>query len=188
MRWDSLFEDLEGQLEQELAAEGDELRAEEERLRVGRLTLRERIRGAAEAGPVRLRLIAGEPVALRVTALGRDWLSGEPADGRRFGLLVPLSAVASVILTPAEVAGTVAPGGNERGLTARLGFPFVLRDLARRRIPVRLELAAGSLAGTLDRVGRDTADLAVHAEDEPRRAARAVEVVALTAVVTVRVP
>ncbi|MCU1437620.1 MAG: hypothetical protein JWP66_707 [Naasia sp.] len=188
MRWDSLFDDLEGQLERELAAEGEELRAEEERLRIGRLALRDRIRGAAEHGPVRLRLVAGEPVTLEITAIGRDWLSGEPVDGRRCGLLVPLPAVAALLLAPEQVPGTLAPAGEEAGLTARLGFPFVLRDLARRRVPVEVRLAGGTVAGTIDRVARDTVDVAVHEPDAGRCSPRRVEIVALSAVLAVRVP
>ena len=42
MRWDNLFDDLESQLEQELDAEDIDLLAEEERLRLGRLGLRDR--------------------------------------------------------------------------------------------------------------------------------------------------
>jgi len=49
MRWDSLFDDLESQLEQELGAEEGDLLAEEERLRLGRLTLRDRL--VAMTGP-----------------------------------------------------------------------------------------------------------------------------------------
>ncbi len=44
MRWDNLFDDLESQLEQELGAEDVDLLAEEERLRLGRLALRDRLR------------------------------------------------------------------------------------------------------------------------------------------------
>ena len=44
MRWQNLFDDLEGQLESELGAEEVDLLAEEERLRLGRLSLRDRIR------------------------------------------------------------------------------------------------------------------------------------------------
>ena len=43
MRWDNLFDDLESQLEQGLTAEELDLKAEEERLRLGRLGLRDRI-------------------------------------------------------------------------------------------------------------------------------------------------
>ena len=43
MRWDNLFDDLEGQLEHELTSEEIDLQAEEERLRLGRMSLRDRI-------------------------------------------------------------------------------------------------------------------------------------------------
>src|SRR3954462_9177900 len=159
MRWDSLFDDLEGQLEQELTAEGDELRAEEERLRLGRLSLRDRICAAVAATPtepIRLRLVTGESLAVTVRTIGRDWLSGEVADGRPDGMLVPLAAIAALLVAPRLVAATLEPPADaERALPARLGLPFVLRDLARRRVPVTLQLARGALEGTIDRVGRD---------------------------------
>ena len=43
MRWDKLFDDLESQLEREITAEELDLDAEEERLRLGRLSVRERL-------------------------------------------------------------------------------------------------------------------------------------------------
>ncbi|WP_026940379.1 hypothetical protein [Humibacter albus] len=90
MRWDNLFDDLESQLEHELGVEELELRVEEERLRLGRLTLRSRLRAASgaddrgpasaarrPAGEVRLWLVDGSVVSVRPTTFGRDWLSGE---------------------------------------------------------------------------------------------------------------
>ena len=49
MRWDNLFDDLESQLEQELTAEEVDLQAEEERLRLARLGIRDRLRSLAHA-------------------------------------------------------------------------------------------------------------------------------------------
>ncbi|MDI1335854.1 MAG: hypothetical protein PSU94_06675, partial [Lacunisphaera sp.] len=43
MRWEHLFDDLESQLEQELTAEELDLEGEEERLRLGRLSVRDRL-------------------------------------------------------------------------------------------------------------------------------------------------
>ena len=45
MRWDLLFDDLESQLDQEQRDEERALAIEEERLRLGRLTLRDRLDG-----------------------------------------------------------------------------------------------------------------------------------------------
>lgn len=174
MRWDNLFDDLEGQLEHELSAESDDLRAEEERLRLGRLSLRSRLRGLA--GPpgasavVRIVLLSGELLAVRPTTFGRDWMAGEavtPAGGQ---CVVPLDAIASVILG-ADEAGNPAGSESESAsrLADRIGLPFVLRDLCRRRSSIRLLTATGALDGTIDRVGRDHLDLAVHAPGTLRR-------------------
>ena len=70
MRWDNLFDDLESQLEQGLTAEEVDLRAEEERLRLGRLGLRERIAAILQAQKydpaygIRFTLRGGEGVSL----------------------------------------------------------------------------------------------------------------------------
>ena len=101
--------------------------------------------------------------------------------------MLPLHAVAALLPTAEQVTADreQAPGG----LTDRLGLPFVLRDLARRRRPVQLRLRSGGVTGTIDRVGRDHLDLAVHPLDEPRRssAVRRIEVLALAEVLLVRV-
>jgi hypothetical protein len=191
VRWDSLFDDLEGQLEQELSAEDEDLRTEEERLRLSRLTRRDRLAGVScpEGAPIRVRLSSGDQLTMTVAMLGRDWLSGEPSGpGPRASLLIPLDAIAGVVLGPA--AAERDPPGEERGLTARLGFAFVLRDLARRRVGVELRTRTGILTGTIDRVGRDHLDLALHDLAVPRRrgAVSAVELVVLSTVLVVRIP
>lgn len=49
-------------------------------------------------------------------------------------------------------------------------FPLALRELARRREPVRLELAHGAMvAGTIELVGADYLELAEHDPSEARR-------------------
>lgn len=178
MRWDRLFDDLEGQLERELSAEELDLRAEEERLRVGRLTVRDRLIAVHERGPesqrsVALVLTTGEQLAVRPSTFGRDWVVAELAEEqRRTQCVVPLAAVAAVLLTRAQVESSLEPvdaGPHERGLSARLTLPFLLRDLCRRRAALDLHTAAGDVHGTIDRVGRDHLDLAVHEPGKPRR-------------------
>ena len=73
-------------------------------------------------------------------------------------------------------------------LPSRLGLPFVLRDLCRRRREVELTVGTGSLVGTIDRVGRDHVDLAVHESGVARRDDAIVEyrVVRLEAVGLIR--
>lgn len=200
MRWESLFEDLEGQLEQELDAEELELRAEEERLRIGRMSLRDRI--VAAAGPpgtagggeaLRLALSDGSGLDLRLTAYGRDWVAGESVGELvpRGPVVVPIAAIAALALGADQVAPSLAaaPAGTAPPLADRLGIAFVLRTVCRRRTAVELVLAGGRLHGTLDRVGRDHLDLAVHEPGVQRRrdAVRQVRVVQFAQLLLVRI-
>jgi hypothetical protein len=179
MRWDNLFDDLESQLEQELTAEEVDLRAEEERLRLARLSLRDRLRSlamapATEDRTLALALAGGSRVSVAPGTFGRDWLAGELLEesGRRPQCIVPLDAIDTVILAPAQILQSLDDSGgieSEAALSARLGLQFVLRDLCRRRQAVQLWFADGRIYGTIDRVGRDHLDLAVHEAGHPRR-------------------
>ena len=178
MRWDRLFDDLEGQLERELSAEELDLQAEEERLRIGRLAVRDRLIAIGEGGhdpeqPVALLLTTGEQLLVRPSTFGRDWFLAELAEeGHRSQCVVPLSGVAALLLTRAQIESSLVRSenpANDRALSARLTLPFVLRDLCRRRAAVSLHTAIGDAHGTIDRVGRDHIDLAVHEHEHPRR-------------------
>lgn len=180
MRWDNLFDDLEGQLEQELGAEEVDLRAEEERLRLGRLCLRERIRAIAAAQPPRscygieMQLVTGEAVRLRPSTFGKDWVAGDLLEDsvRECQCVLPLGAVAAMLLTPGQVRDSLKSerrSSSAPQLADRIGITFVLRDLCRRRVAIEVHTAAGILHGTIDRVGRDHFDLALHERGEVRR-------------------
>jgi hypothetical protein len=199
MRWDSLFDDLESQLEQELTAEEVDLQAEEERLRLARLGIRDRLRSlhsAAEASDrmLQLSLADGSRVVVDPATFGRDWLAGELVEesGRRPQCIVALDAIDGVILTRRQVIQSLDTSGSEESagsLSARLGLQFVLRDLCRRRQAVDLSLRAGRMHGTIDRVGRDHIDLAVHETGRARRESEVSEyrIVRLGQLVLVRI-
>lgn len=178
MRWDNLFDDLAGQLEHELGAEEHDLRGEEERLRIGRLTLRDRLIAMHETGArdreyyVRVQLVDGRALTVRVRSIGRDWVMGDVDDESRAAAqcIIPLASVGSVTIDDAHLAESLAASGSSSSrLSDRLGLTFVLRDLARRRRAVELHLRLGVLHGTIDRVGRDHLDLAEHDAGTPRR-------------------
>lgn len=188
MRWDDLFADLEGQLEQGLGAEDLDLAAEEERLRLGRLGLRDRL--AALAGEeLALELRDGSRLPFRIETIGRDWVSGMAAESRGRSCVVPIDAVAAILPGPDLVPASLA-GQDEHpdALSRRLGLPFVLRDLCRRRSPVAVTTTTRALHGTIDRVGRDHLDLAEHDPGEPRRAAavRSIRILPFSAILLVR--
>ena len=192
MRWDNLFDDLESQLEQELSAEEIDLRAEEERLRLARLGIRDRL-FALRTATVKLVLADGSRITVRPGTFGRDWFAGELIEesGRSAQCVVPIDGIASILLEREQVAASL--GADEKpespdSLSARLGLPFVLRDLCRRRQPLELILREARMHGTIDRVGRDHLDLAVHEPGRPRREIEVTEyrIVRLTQLVLVR--
>lgn len=179
MRWDSLFDDLESQLERGLTAEDIDLEAEEERLRLGRLAVRDRLaaihhsEGPGSTYQIALLLAGGTRLVVHPVTLGRDWVSADIVDDstRSFQCIVPLASVVGVSLHPGHVSASLSPqaGDGHPSLPGRLGLAFVLRDLCRRRRPLELMMPPGGLHGTIDRVGRDHLDLAVHEPGSPRR-------------------
>ncbi|GAA1841026.1 hypothetical protein [Agromyces salentinus] len=177
MRWDLLFDDLEARLDQEQRDEERALALEEERLRLGRLGLRDRLvvmAGVLEHDPgavVRIELRSGEPVTVRPSAFGRDWLTAElvgGAPGHR--CVLPFAAIGAVLAGPRLLERSLEPHAEPASsLTERMGLAFVLRDLSRRRAPVHLLTENGRVHGTIDRAARDHLDLAVHPAGTPRR-------------------
>lgn len=186
MRWDGLFADLEAQVDAlerlERAAEVDERTRGE----IGTLTVHDRLRAAVGAT---LRVQARGGCALRgvVARVGPDWLLLDEGHGRE--VVVRSAAIIAVRGLPRVSAVPGSAGVVE----SRLGLRHVLRGIARDRSPVRLHLADGTTDGatvdaTIDRVGGDFVEVAVHAAGEARRRqeVREVELVPLDALVAVR--
>lgn len=178
MRWNLFFEDLEDQLASEWEAERAALDTEAERLRLSRMELRSRLaalvgaRSAEDAAPLSLELADGTTLSARIQALGADWLAAVPADGGRWGItIVPLAGIRCIGLAYGELLHTARPLDARAGLSERMTFGFVMRDVARRRAPVSLGLLSGRvLTGTIDRAGADHLDVALHEPGAPRRA------------------
>ncbi|MFN3707899.1 hypothetical protein [Microcella sp.] len=193
MRWDHLFDDLAGQLEHELTAEEADLQKEEERLRLGRLGVRERIVALKRTRDAALREVAlvlrnGARLRLSPLTVGRDWMAGD-VDGRADAqAVVPFDAIESMALRDDQVAPSLVADEPKPDLSSRLGLPFLLRDLCRRRVAVQIDTVGSTVTGTIDRVGRDHLDLAEHELDTPRRrdAVRGIRLVRLDQVVVLR--
>jgi hypothetical protein len=182
MRWDAMFADLEAQAEAlEVAERAGEI-DERVRAELGALTLFDRLRPAI-ASPVRLRTAGAGMVDGTISRVGPDWVLLDQDGGRE--ALVRLGAITAV----GGLGRTTATPESVDAVTARLGLWFVLRRIARDRSAVTVQLADGSrVHATVDRVGADFVEVAVHAPGELRRA-RAVReelLIPMTALVTVR--
>ena len=179
VRWEQLFNDLDSRFDQEADAQMLAELADRQRVAAGALLFTARLVGAV-GRPVRLRLSAGPPATGVIRSVGPDWILLAERPGRE--ALVNLGAVTAV-------EGLVhATGAPLSGIALRLDLRHMLRGIARDRSPVSVlipgsttgpELNGTEITGTLDRIGADFVELAVHAPWEPRRATTVRSVLAL---------
>jgi hypothetical protein len=182
MRWQQLFEDLQSQFDAEEVALEQAESASRARAEMGAVRLTERLAGGL-GFPVGLGVRGAGQVAGVLAGVGPDWVLLEEDQGR--DQLVALAAVRTVAGLGRRTA-VPEPGGAVR---ARLDMRRALRGLARDRSAVHVVLDdGGALTGTLDRVGADFVELAVHPAEEPRRSesVQAVRVVVIGAIAVVR--
>lgn len=188
VRWEQLFSDLEGRFDDLVDADMMAELADRERVAAGAISMAARIAGALDH-PVRVRTAVGITVTGALRRLGPDWLLLVEGAGRE---VLVASAGVTIIEGLSGVTGT-GPSGVE----LRLDLRFALRGLARDRSPVALVVAGGTgeptslhteITGTIDRLGADFLEIALHAPWEPRRVAsvRSVVLVPLAALVLVR--
>jgi hypothetical protein len=161
LRW--VFEELDAEFEAGLRHEAEQEAAAAIRAEVGatpmwaQLARRVGTEGVARAGTLLLRgiLVASYP----------DFFVLQAPGGEQH--LVRAEA-ATLALPP----GTATPQPLPAATGHRYRFALALRELARRREPVRIELANGDSAeGTIEAVGSDYLELAEHEVGEARREA-----------------
>ena len=197
MRWDRLFADLEARFDELADADAAAESADRERVAIGAVSAIQRLSGSIDR-PIRVRLAGGAAVGGTLRTVGPDWLL--LTEGQGSDCLVALAAVTAV-------EGLTASTGPEMtGVGLRLDLRRALRGLARDRSPVAVAMTgwaggsaptatgaygasgSGQLTGTIDRVGADFIEVAIHAAWEPRRAGtvRSVAMVPLAGIVLVR--
>ena len=163
MRWDALFADLEAQAEALEHAERASEVDERARIEVGALGLLDRLRPAVGAA---LRLQCAGALTLNgvLRRVGPDWLLLDEGAGRE--VVVALAAVHGV----SGLSRLSAVPDSATTVESRLGLRHVLRGVARDRSPVRICRVDGStLDATIDRVGADFLEAALHPAGETRR-------------------
>ncbi|MGM7668857.1 hypothetical protein [Microbacterium sp. A93] len=161
MRWDGLFADLEAQLAHGRWQDTEMEAAELTRGERASIVLADRLRGAL-GRPLTVLLEDGQRLELTVSTVGATWLGGTDQNG---SLVISLDAVAAIDSPLAVTVPDSSPG--RRNLT--IGSLF--RSLSRARAGVLVSGRDGRVLGegTIDRVGLDHLDLAVHPRDEQRR-------------------
>lgn len=151
MRFERIFDDLEGrfahQQDQEVRAVSEDLTRAEQ----ARLTLADRLRGAGDH-VLTVHLGPELRVSGTVHDVGAEWVSLAAKSGVRTAV-VPLAAVALVEGLPPRARPA------EEALRSPLGLGSVLREIARDRSVVRLETAAGVVIGRIAAVGADMVDV-----------------------------
>lgn len=196
MNWDRLFDDLEGQLASEWEAERAALDAESERVRISQLDLRTRLRTmSARNASIVIEFMNGRRMPMTLRIVGADWLAAEtsPAPGTVVGrsmLVIPVRAIQSIGSDHGMLLGSLEEEITPpSALRERMTLGFVLRDLARRRIPLHLSTTRGDdVHGTIDRAGADHLDLALHDPGTARLASavQSFRIVPFAALLTIR--
>ncbi|HYO86316.1 MAG TPA: hypothetical protein VES01_07695 [Dermatophilaceae bacterium] len=160
MNWRSLFDEAaasqhEEQLRERLSEVADRTRRE----RATR-TLMDRL--AADWSRIEVVVSSQRVLVGDVGDVGADWFTIRASDRRNW--LVPRHAVVQVASQGGRPAGTAPPS------LRRMRIGYALRALARGRVAVIVDDVLGrSLTGTIEAVGSDAIDLAVHPVDQPPR-------------------
>ena len=178
-----VFEELEAEFEAGLRREADQETAAALRAGIGETVLweqlarRTRTQAVAHAGARRFRGV--------VVASYPEFLVLHDGDGSEH--LIRYGPATSVALPAEPTDLQPAPAGGAR----RYRLSLALRELARRREPVRVELVdGGRVDGTIEAVGSDYLEIAEHdpGEARRRRAVKARRFLGLAAIAAVTLP
>lgn len=178
-----VFDELEAEFEAGLRREAEQESMAAVRAEVGTTVLWEQL--ARRIGSETVVLAGARAFRGTVVASYPEFLVLRATDGAEH--LIRYGAAISIAL-PAEPPPLRPTPAASRG---RYQFGLALRELARRREPVRVLLADGtSCDGTIEAVGSDYLEIAEHDLGEARRrgAVRARRFIGLTAVVAVTLP
>jgi hypothetical protein len=182
VRWDALFGDLEAQADALEHAERAVEVEERARVEVAALGLLDRMRPAVGT-QLRLRCVGGLTLRGTLARTGPDWLLVDEGDGRE-------AVVAMHALLGVGGLGRLSAVPDAASVVeSRLGLRHALRGIALDRSAVSLCLVDSStVAATIDRVGADFIEAALHPAGEPRRRAevRDVQLFAFRALAAVR--
>jgi hypothetical protein len=179
-----VFEELEAEFEAGMRLEAEQETVAALRAEIGETVLWEQL--ARRAGAQAVAHAAGRRFRGVVIASYPEFLVLHDGDGTEH--LIRYGPGTSVAL-PAETATPLQP--TPAAATRRYRLSMALRELARRREPVRVELVdGGRVDGTIEAVGSDYLEIAEHdpGEARRRRAVKARRFLGLAAVAAVTLP
>jgi hypothetical protein len=158
-----VFEELEAEFEAGLRREAEQETVAAIRAQVGATTLWEQV--ARHVGTEAVARAGAHLVRGTVAASYPDFFVLQDPEG---GQHLVRAQASSLALSPGQEPLQPAPGTAAR----RFHLALALRELARRREPVRVELVDGNaVTGTIEAVGSDYLELAEHEVGEARREA-----------------
>ena len=178
-----VFDDLEAEFEAGLRREAEQETMAAVRAELGSTVLWEQL--ARRVGSEVVAVAGGRAVRGEVVASYPEFLVLQAAGGAEH--LIHYGPAVSFALPADPPALRPAPGPAAR----RYQFALALRELARRREPVRIALGDGtSVDGTIEAVGSDYLEVAEHDPGEARRraAVRARRFLGFAAVAAVSLP
>jgi hypothetical protein len=178
-----VFEELEAEFEAGLRRGADQETAAALRAGIGETVLWEQL--ARRTGAQAVAYAGSRRFHGVVVASYPEFLVLHDGDGSEH--LIRYGPATSVALPAEPTTLQPAPAGAAR----RYRLSLALRELARRREPVRLELVdGGRVDGTIEAVGSDYLEIAEHdpGEARRRRAVRARRFLSLTAIAAVTLP
>ena len=156
-----VFEELEAEFEAGLRREAEQETVAAIRAQMGATTLWEQL--ARRVGTDAVARAGSRVIRGTLVASYPDFLVLQDLEGGQH--LVRADAT-SLALPPGQAGLQPAPGAAAH----RFHFALALRELARRREPVRVELLDGNtVTGTVEAVGSDYLELAEHEAGEARR-------------------
>ena len=176
MDFETLFQDLENQLEYELDAEMINRLEDEERERRAKLSIRDRLIALKRSGS-NLELSGTtrnqRTLTFTIKNVGKDWVALEVLEPQEIqgSVISPLHGFVSLEIphmAVKESLGTAIGEVSDHDLQAisgksslaeKVNLAFVLRDISRRRKNVRLHTLTDMVHGTIDHVGSDHFDV-----------------------------
>jgi hypothetical protein len=181
MRWENLFDDLEDQLTTERAlADRDAFRdhLRQKNATRGLLTLfcEEQLL-VGNAVPIEV-WMSGVSLWITVDNFGRDWIAGQISEPRALAgyAIVNAACVEQFVFPPQQKAAPRTPNETAaRDSSARpkrlerITLRILLRDLSRRRKSGWASVGGRAIHGTIDQVGADFVELAIHQPGRARR-------------------